>query len=133
MSNSSSNHSVRNEALCRAFDRCLDELRQSHADVLPPAKPMSSRAAGVEHAVSLLCRWQERGEAGMQAAEPILELLTALTSCSGPARDGLLQTIGAFLLLTLEGAPPIVHGWDAEREIEYWGVPFADEEGNAHA
>ncbi|MEX3961651.1 hypothetical protein AB4Y42_05445 [Paraburkholderia sp. EG286B] len=101
------------------------ELRQPYAGPLPLAN--QSLAAGVEHAVSLLCRWQECGEAGMHAAEPMRELFAALASCSGLARDGLLQTIGAFLLLTLEGTPPIVDGWDAEKEIEHWGVPFDDE------
>lgn len=110
------------------------EVRQSHANLLSPANPMNSHADGIRHAVSLLCRWQERGEAGMQAAEPMLELFAALASCSGPARDGLLETIGAFLVLSCEGwHPPSIEGWDAQRELRYWGRDFDAEEGNDHA
>jgi len=76
---------------------------------------------GVAEGLALLAEWQLAGETGLSPGRLKSELRTRLACRDGGVRDGMTDTIAAFLILALDGSLPILERWDVVEDLSTWG------------
>jgi hypothetical protein len=112
---------ARMAALYSAFHDGLDEVVLKHRAPVVTRGTGKSYKAGVKMAVNLLSSWEARGESGMTPAQLTAELLKAIAERNGSLRDGLTDTIAAFIILALDGIVPTPKTWDVLDDLESRG------------
>lgn len=108
-------------ALEDAFQDGLGDLVAHSIAIAKPSKVMRAYSDGIQAPLKLLSSWRVRGESGMLPHQLTAEMSAALSQFAGRSREGLTNTLAAFIILALDGNVCDPAAWDVVHDMKMWG------------